>query len=185
MRGLTLLNGDLRARHVRTGIFVGRFQPFHKGHLEAVRYALGRVDRLVIVIGSAQRNYEPRNPFTLGERIEMIWRVLRAEGLLDRVLIVPVQDVENHATWVKFVEASVPEFSHVFSNDPLTLELFRAEGYDAAEVPLLNRPLYMATEVRQRMANGGNWEDLVPSPVAEYLKEIGGVDRVRRILGAE
>ncbi|MGC8555830.1 MAG: nicotinamide-nucleotide adenylyltransferase [Conexivisphaera sp.] len=170
---------------MRTGLFVGRFQPFHKGHLEAVRYALGRVDRLVVVIGSAQRNYEPRNPFTLGERIEMIWRVLRAEGLLDRVLMVPVPDVENHATWVRFVETSVPVFSIVFSNDPLTLELFRAEGYEAVEVPLLNRPLYMATEVRQRMANGGNWEDLVPPQVAEYLRSIGAVERVKRLLGGE
>jgi nicotinamide-nucleotide adenylyltransferase len=170
---------------VRTGIFVGRFQPFHKGHLEAVRYALGRVDRLIIVIGSAQRNYEPRNPFTLGERMEMIWMTMRSEGLLDRVLMVPVPDVENHATWVKFVTTSAPEFETVFSNDPLTLELFREEGYDAIEVPLLNRPLYMATEVRQRMANGGNWEDLVPGPVADYLRSIGAVDRVKRILSRE
>ncbi len=168
---------------MRTGIFVGRFQPFHKGHLEAVKYALTKVDRLVIVIGSAQKNYEPRNPFTLGERVEMIWRVLKAEGLLDRVLMVPVQDVENHATWVRSVEVSTPRFSCVFSNDPLTLELFRAEGYETVEVPLLNRPLYMATEVRQRMASGGNWEDLVPPQVAEYLKEIGGPERVRRLLG--
>ncbi len=170
---------------MRTGIFVGRFQPFHKGHLEAVRFALGIVDRLVIVIGSAQRNYEPRNPFTLGERVEMIWRTLREEGLLDRVLMVPVYDVENHATWVRLVEVSVPKFSHVFSNDPLTLELFRAEGYEVVEVPLLNRPLYMATEVRQRMANGGKWEDLVPAPVAQYLKEIGAEERVRRIMGMQ
>jgi Nicotinamide mononucleotide adenylyltransferase len=39
-------------QHVRTGLFVGRFQPFHRGHLEAVKYALGVVDRLVIVIGA-------------------------------------------------------------------------------------------------------------------------------------
>jgi nicotinamide-nucleotide adenylyltransferase len=121
-----LIKRRLTVQHVRTGLFVGRFQPFHRGHLEAVKYALGVVDRLVIVIGSAQRNYEPRNPFTLGERIEMIWRTLRAEGLLDRVLMVPVQDVENHATWVRLVVTSVPEFSIVFSNDQLTLELFRA-----------------------------------------------------------
>ncbi len=177
-----LIKRRLTVQHVRTGLFVGRFQPFHRGHLEAVKYALGVVDRLVIVIGSAQRNYEPRNPFTLGERIEMIWRTLRAEGLLDRVLMVPVQDVENHATWVRLVVTSVPEFSIVFSNDQLTLELFRAEGYEAVEVPLVNRPLYMATEVRQRMANGGRWEDLVPAPVAEYLRSIGAVERVRRLM---
>ena len=52
----------------RVGLFVGRFQPFHNGHLAAVRYALDRVDYLYIVVGSAQKSHERYNPFTAGEQ---------------------------------------------------------------------------------------------------------------------
>ncbi|MEM2966110.1 MAG: adenylyltransferase/cytidyltransferase family protein, partial [Candidatus Nitrosocaldaceae archaeon] len=54
------------------GLFIGRFQPFHNGHLEAIRFALKQVEILWIVIGSAQRSHEQRNPFTAGERLSMI-----------------------------------------------------------------------------------------------------------------
>ncbi len=53
-------------------VFVGRFQPYHKGHHEAVKYILGKYSELVIVVGSAQENYTWENPFTAGERVEMI-----------------------------------------------------------------------------------------------------------------
>ncbi len=166
---------------MKTGIFVGRFQPFHKGHFEAVKYALRHVDRLVIVVGSAQKSHEPNNPFTAGERIEMIWRTLKRSKLLNRVLIIPVPDVENHSLWVPLVDSLVPKYSIVFSNDPLTLELFRERGIDAREVPLKNREVYMATEIRRRIVSGEKWEHLVPEEVAKFLKEIKCESRLRMV----
>ena len=53
-------------------LFVGRFQPFHYGHLHAVESILKENDELLLVVGSAQMSHEPDNPFTAGERIEMI-----------------------------------------------------------------------------------------------------------------
>ena len=166
---------------MKTGVFIGRFQPFHKGHFEAVKYALKQVDRLVIVVGSAQKSHEPNNPFTAGERVEMIWRTLKRSKLLNKVLIIPVPDVENHNLWVPLVSSLVPHYSVVFSNDPLTLELFRERGVDAREVPLKNRKVYMATEIRRRIVSGEKWEDLVPEEVAEFLKEIRCESRLRMI----
>ena len=170
--------GGLR---MKTGALIGRFQPLHKGHLEAIKFALKHVDRLVIVVGSAQKNHEKRNPFTAGERVEMLWRTLKSEGLLDRVVIIPVPDVENHDIWVYTVRTLTPKFEVVFSNDPLTLMLFERAGVKTIEVPLTNRSVYMATEVRRRMVEGENWEELVPPEVAEFIREIDGVERVRRI----
>lgn len=166
---------------MKTGIFVGRFQPFHKGHFEAVKYALKEVDRLVIVVGSAQKSHEPNNPFTAGERIEMIWRTLKKSKFLNRVLIIPVPDVENHNLWVPLIDSLVPKYSVVFSNDPLTLELFKEKGVDVKEVPLKNRKLYMATEIRRRIVSGVKWEDLVPEEVAKFLKEIKCESRLKMI----
>jgi cytidyltransferase-like protein len=38
-------------------IFVGRFQPFHKGHLKAIRWILKREKEIFIVIGSSQESF--------------------------------------------------------------------------------------------------------------------------------
>lgn len=57
---------------VRRGLFVGRFQPFHLGHLMAIKDVLEEVDELVIVIGSAQCSHDVDDPFTAGERLVMV-----------------------------------------------------------------------------------------------------------------
>ena len=54
------------------GFLIGRFQPFHLGHLEAVNFALSKVDQLYIGIGSSNKSNELRNPFTADERNQMI-----------------------------------------------------------------------------------------------------------------
>src|SRR3970282_1906733 len=46
------------------GLLIGRFQPFHLGHIEALRFALSQVDNLWIGIGSSNKPTEKNNPFT-------------------------------------------------------------------------------------------------------------------------
>ena len=72
---------------MKIGVLVGRFQPFHRGHLKAVDFALKHVDLLYIAVGSAQRSHEPRNPFTAGERIKMIKMALDEAGFDCRKII--------------------------------------------------------------------------------------------------
>lgn len=162
-----------------TSLFVGRFQPLHLGHVAAIEYALKRSDRLVIAVGSSEKSYELRNPFTAGERVEMLYLVLNSKKMTDRVITITVPDVENHLLWVPLVKSLSPSFERVFSNDPLTIMLFRNEGYNVEEVPLYRREELMATEVRRRMAEGGNWSVLVPQEVYQYLKRIDGEARVK------
>jgi nicotinamide-nucleotide adenylyltransferase len=165
------------------GLFIGRFQPFHKGHLATVKFALGRVDQLVIVVGSAQRSHEPRNPFTAGERIRMIKESLDADDEADvrRILIIPVPDIDVHSLWTHQVDMLVPKYDVVFANDLFTLMLFREQGVKAIEAPLYMRDEMAATEIRKRMATEKNWEDLVPKPVSKVIKEINGIERVKAI----
>ena len=54
------------------GFLIGRFQPFHLGHLEAIKFALGKVEHLHVGIGSSNKSYEERNPFTADVRKKMI-----------------------------------------------------------------------------------------------------------------
>lgn len=163
------------------GAFIGRFQPFHLGHLHALRYALERVDELIIVIGSAYNSHTFEDPFTAGERVEMIARVLDSLGVRERTFIIPVPDVERNAIWVTHLESLVPKFSVVFSANPLVIRLFKEQGYRVERPPIVNRPPFSATEVRRRMLEGGDWKSLVPDEVAQFIEEIGGVERMREI----
>ena len=61
---------------MKTGFYTGRFQPFHIGHLSAIKQALDTVDFLYIGIGSSQYSHEKYHPFTIDERVEMIQKAL-------------------------------------------------------------------------------------------------------------
>lgn len=165
------------------GLFIGRFQPFHKGHLATVKFALEKVEQLVIVVGSAQKSHEPRNPFTAGERIRMIKESLDSDGQTDvrRILIIPVPDTDVHALWTHQVDMLVPKYDVVFANDLFTLMLFQEKGIKALEAPLYRRDEMKATEIRKRMIAEEIWEDLVPIPVSKVIKEINGVERVKAL----
>ena len=165
------------------GLFIGRFQPFHKGHLATVKFALERVKQLVIVVGSAQKSHEPRNPFTAGERVRMIKESLDSDGETDvrRILIIPVPDTDVHALWTHQVDMLVPKYDVVFANDLFTLMLFQEKGIKALEAPLYRRDEMKATEIRKRMIAEEIWEDLVPIPVSKVIKEINGVERVKAL----
>jgi len=172
-------------RRFSRALFIGRFQPFHLGHLAALKWILKREDAVVIGIGSAQYSHDPRNPFTAGERVEMIWRVLRAEGLLDRCVIVTIPDTDRrHALWVSVVLHYSPPFDRVYTNDPLSQLLFREAGMEVRPIPMFNREEYSATKIRELIARGESWEHLVPAEVAEFIKEVRGDVRIREIYGA-
>ena len=168
---------------VNRGLYVGRFQPFHLGHLGAIKAVLKEVDELVIVIGSAQYSHNINNPFTAGERLVMIRRALQ-EAKVDysRLWIVPVPDVHLHMLWVSAVEGYTPKFNVCYSNEPLTQRLFMEAGYPVKSIPLFDRKLYMSTIVREKMLKGDSWTELVPKSVANFIKEIDGVNRVRDLV---
>jgi len=167
---------------LKVGLLVGRFQPFHLGHLEAVRFALKRVHYLYIIVGSAQRSHEREDPFTAGERIAMIKEALDGNGVDPaKWMAIPIVDADSHSLWVSSVESMVPKFDIVFTNDSLTFALFKEGGIEVKAVPYLERGKYSATNVRDRILERKDWADLVPPEVARLVKHFGGVERVRAL----
>ena len=161
-------------------MYVGRFQPFHLGHLCAVKKILGEVDEVIVAIGSAQYSHNVNNPFTAGERLVMIRETLRDEKMdLSRVWLVPVPDVHLHMMWVSALEGYTPRFTVVYSNEPLTRRLFVEAGYEVKDIPLYDRKVYSSTEIRKRMVKGEDWGEYVPRKVSAFIKEIDGVNRLR------
>jgi len=166
---------------INRGVYVGRFQPFHLGHLGAIKAVLKDVDELVIVIGSAQYSHNINNPFTAGERLVMIRCALQEAKLSpSKLWIVPVPDVHLHMLWVSAVEGYTPKFNVCYSNEPLTQRLFMEAGYQVRGIPFFDRKQYMSTLIREKMLQGDDtWKALVPKSVADFINEIDGVNRLR------
>jgi len=165
---------------VKRGLYVGRFQPFHLGHLNAIKEVLKEVDELVIVIGSAQYSHNINNPFTAGERLVMVRQALEKCGIdYERVWLVPVPDIHLHMMWVSSVQGYTPHFDVVFSNEPLTRRLFTEAGYKVKPIRFFDRKVYSSTEIREKIVKGQNWEKFVPKSVASFIKEIDGINRLK------
>lgn len=109
-------------------VFIGRFQPFHNGHEFAVREALKRFDRLIIVIGDTGTAPAPKNPFSIWEREFMIREVFDDEPELnDRIWIMNATDHASHTEWeasvVQKVEREIEQFNDEwdYPNSPIRL----------------------------------------------------------------
>jgi len=161
------------------GIIIGRFQPFHKGHLEVIKKIAEEVDEIIIGIGSAQKSHTLDNPFTAGERILMITQSLKDYNLT--YYPIPIKDIEFNSIWVSYVESLTPPFDVVYSGNPLVRVLFEERGYKVKKPKMFNRREYSGTEIRRRMLNGEEWEHLVPEAVVDVIKEIKGVERLRKL----
>lgn len=168
----------MNPRAVR-GLLIGRFQPFHRGHLGLVRAVReGAPDRtLLIGIGSAEQSYTPENPFTAGERFEMIDAAL-TESRVDGVAIVPIPDIQRHALWVRYLEALLPPFDRIYTNNPLTRLLFERAGYAVESPPLLERTRWEGAQIRALLAAGRPVADRVPPAVDRLLASYGAAARL-------
>ena len=164
------------------GILIGRMQPVHNGHMEVIKRILEEVDEIVIGIGSAQLSHEVKDPFTAGERILMMTQAL-AEIDVDpsRYYIIPMQDINFNAIWASHVKMLTPPFSIVYSGNPLVKQLFAEEGYEVRQPPLYDRIHLSGTEVRRRILENENWQELVPKATVNLLKEIDSINRLKNL----
>ncbi|MHA1589253.1 MAG: nicotinamide-nucleotide adenylyltransferase [Candidatus Njordarchaeales archaeon] len=165
------------------GLFIGRFQPFHNGHLWAIKEILKREDEIIIGIGSAQDSYSLENPLTAGERIEIIREVLKSIGALDRGIIVPIPDINENLAWPGRVIELTPRFDRVYSGNELVLMLFEKFGIKTIRLKHIDRDKYQGRIIRERILRGEPWEHLVPSSIIPLLKKFSFEERIRRLVG--
>ncbi len=158
-------------------LFLGRFQPFHNAHLKIIKEIAKNYD-VIVVVGSANESHTLKNPFTAGERIEMIRKTLKSENI-ENFIIIPVWDIHRNALWASHVKAICPKFDVVFANSPLTKILFKQTGYKIIETKEIERETLSATQIRERIIKGKDWKNLVPKSVYSYIKEIDGDKRLR------
>jgi nicotinamide-nucleotide adenylyltransferase len=159
------------------GLLIGRFQPFHLGHLEAFRFALSKVDKLWIGIGSSNKPSEKNNPFTADERKDMILSSIE-DSISNRIKLFYIPDFENHMEWMKNIDLIVPSFEVIFTNDDLTQTLYRRRGKQVIPVPFKEREILSGTNIREKIISDQNWQELVPEGTKIVLQKIGAKNRL-------
>lgn len=106
------------------GVFIGRFQPIHEGHVSALKQAASCCERLVILVGSADACRSIKNPWTFQERKDMI-----RKKLLDvkNLTILPLNDYHySDSQWISDVRETVGSQG----NDNIVLFGHYKEGND-------------------------------------------------------
>ena len=169
---------EKRYLKIMRALYIGRFQPYHLGHQAVLEKIAAEVEEIVIVIGSAQESHTPENPFTGGERMEMIYAALSESDLIGRFIVTPLQDIKRNSVWVSHLQSMVPRFNAVYSNNPLVVQLISEAGIQIRKPPMYQRGLYSGTAIRKLMRENGDWAGLVPAAVAAFIEEMGGVERL-------
>jgi len=161
-------------------LFIGRFQPFHLGHLYVIKNFYNKYDKLYIGIGSSQYHHTSENPFTFEERKSMIEKTLQPEHI-HNCTIIAIPDIHDPPHWVDHVRSIIDDFSVILSNNGFTTSLFERKGFDSRQTDLFHRSEHEGTLIRKRIKQQKKWDHLVPKQVYEYIKSIDGEKRISQL----
>jgi len=161
-------------------LFIGRFQPFHNGHLNVIKKISKKFSDIIIGVGSSQYKDTMDNPFSSDERIKMITKTLE-KNKIKNFKIVLIPDIHNPPKWVDHVLSIISDFNVVLTNNSFTKSLFLEKGYKVEKTPLFNKEEFSGKNIRKRIINNEPWENLIPSEVEKVIKEINGVERLKKL----
>jgi len=194
---MTTTNNEQATTTITRGLMVGRFQPFHNGHLYLAKQILKECDELIIAIGSAQFNYIYKDPFTAGERVLMIHAALSSEPNdvdLRKCYIIPIVNDENNARWFGHLKSMVPPFHVLYTGNEFVIGLASRE-VQIRKPTFLKKEQYNGTSIRKQIATmqqknnqqlqQQNWKDLVPNAVSTIIEKLDGVKRIEMLLGSD
>lgn len=124
-------------------LFIGRFQPFHQGHLDAIKQI--SEPKIIIGIGSSQYSGTTDNPYGFEERQKMIETALQDLDVNYKIIAIP--DIHDEDNWVEHVKNIVDDFDVVYTGNDWVKRLFEDKGY---RVIILKKNIDISgTEIRK------------------------------------
>jgi nicotinamide-nucleotide adenylyltransferase len=177
---------------VTVGHVHGRFQPFHREHLEYAAWAARESDELLVGITNADpshvatedadpKRHEPRhNPFSYHERHRMIRAAIAASEISVPVGVVPFP-INRPELWDAYAPGTAVFFVNVLE-EWHEVKADRLREYGLTVRTKAGTRTVSGTDIRHTMAGGRDgWRDDVPDPAAEVIEAVGGPERVRRL----
>jgi len=114
----------------------------------------------------------------------MITETLRDDNIKNyEIYLIP--DIHNPPRWVDHVKSIVSDFDVVIANNALTKKLFTEKGYKTEETPIYSRDKYQGEKIRLKILNDQPWAHLVPSRVAQIIRDVDGIKRIKKIYGKQ
>jgi bifunctional NMN adenylyltransferase/nudix hydrolase len=184
------------APEYQLAVVIGRFQPFHLGHMALLDNALRSAPRALLIVGSAHGSRQVKNPFTAAERIDSIRESLTPEQRA-RVSFATVRDYYDEPRWAAAVKAAVARESSGavalvgFRKDDTSAYLSLFPEFHQLALPrqapidaTVLRRLYLTSEAAELPAE---LVAAVPAPLATFLKGFRSslhFERLREELGA-
>lgn len=161
----------MKRKQYNTGLIIGRFQPFHKGHTYLLKEALKYCDSLIIAIGSSNKT-DSHNPFSYLQRIAMIEAFLVNEQLLDQVKrIIALPDVASDEAWLSLTYKKAGSFDVVIGNNDWVNSIFASTATPILSIPHYKRELYEGSSIRLLMDEQKPWEKRVPAVVVPIIRQ--------------
>ena len=164
----------------RVGLFVGRFQPFHKGHESIVHKMLEECERVIIAIGSAQASNTELNPFRYEYRRLMIQKVF--PEYFDRIVIIGIADRVNPSddeSWGEYLLNTVYQNIGIKPDAIYQgIENKHSHWFDSFDIPIINidRDLLKvsATEIRKAILeeNFDYYKEFMPEALHSEFKNL-------------
>lgn len=161
----------MKARY-RLGLFVGRFQPFHKGHLHALKVAALHSKHLVIGIGSSQEKGTEKNPLSSKNRIKIIRAALKGTKLSSNsIKFLDIPDFHNNEKWFNYIISKEPDLDVVFSRNSLVKRIFKSHKIAVISPEWYRRKTLIATKIRNKIRSGKRWQSHVPRNAVKAISE--------------
>ena len=147
---------------------VARWKPVHLGHVPVLHGLCDHAEQIIIGIGSSNR-YDFRNPFTLEETIEMLHI-----GLTNRknYTLIPVPDLDDGPRWRMMIMELFGKLDCFVTDNPYVSHLLSEAYHVQAPIKFVgeaDRVRLNGTMVRRSMAQGDEWQELVPKGISEYI----------------
>lgn len=144
-------------------------------------------DELVFAVGMASESHTMRNPFTAGERIEMLRISSRDAGIdLERIITVTVPTLDVHVASALFILKYSPKVDEVVVGNRIVARMFQELGVKTRIPEPIDRARLSGARVRELMARGDpEWKELVTPGTARFIEELGGPERLKWIWAQE
>ena len=178
------------------GVIHGRFQVFHNDHMKYLMTGKGKCRHLVVGItnsdpvltrddpSDSHRSGSLANPLTYFERYTIIKAVLLDAGLDYREFSIVPFPVNFPELYGCYVPLDATFYLTIYDNwGRRKLELLQGRGLKTVVlwVKSLEQKGLTATEIRQAMAAGKNWESFVPPAASDIMKRMAIPERLKRL----